>query len=143
MNRRMSISGWLLLLSLVLATSGSSAFASGSSTATVSCTLKQFVETVYQGPDKGLSLRGDLHLEADATGSVTGTLEQSQGPDVKVVGQVTGRAINLVFDLGNHQLLFGVGTLQHPLAQCKSPAGGSFAGPKAPDIGTWGWGLGG
>ena len=102
-----------------------------------------FTATVYHGPDSGLTVQGELNLHVDATGSVTGVLKQSKGvPVVSIVGQANGRAINLLFDLGTHGLLFGVGTMQEDLRTCKGHAGGPLVGPADPDSGSWGviWG---
>jgi hypothetical protein len=103
-----------------------------------------FTATVYRGLDTGLSVQGELTLQADASGSVTGVLKQTNGPQVvSIVGQANGRAINLLFDLGKKQLLFGVGTMQNDLRACEGQAGGSLVGPREADSGDWGviWGT--
>ena len=123
MYRHMCLIGWLLLFGLVLAGCGTSASAS-TSNPPVSCG-GDFTETVYRGPETGTTVQGKLTLHAEATGAVTGTLQQTVGPHVlSVVGQANGRAINLLFDLGSHGVLIGVGTMQEDLRTCKGQAGG-------------------
>jgi hypothetical protein len=129
----------LIALTLVLVACGSTDPSSPSSgAASFSCTFKQFSATVYQGPDRGLSVQGQLTLQVNQTGSLSGTLKQTSGPDVSVVGQADGRAINLVFNLGQNRLLFGVGTLQQDIHSCAGAAGGPLVGPNGPDSGNWG-----
>jgi hypothetical protein len=78
-----------------------------------------------------------LTLEIDAKGSVTGALKRQQGPDVSLVGQADGRAINLVFDLGDGQQIFGVGTGTQDIHTCQGRFRGVFSGPALEDIGIW------
>ena len=101
------------------------------------CTFKQFSAVVYQGTDRGLSVQGQLTLQMNKIGSLTGTLKQTNGPDVTVVGQTNGRAINLIFDLGQGRLLFDVGTLQQDIP-CGGAAGGPLVGPRSADSGNGG-----
>jgi len=84
-----------------------------------------------------MSLQGNLHLHIDQDGSVTGVLKQAKGPDIHSVGQANGRAINLIFDLGQNHLIYGVGTLQNPIQMCKGSVGGPFVGPAEKDTGSW------
>ena len=102
-----------------------------------------FDASVRTGPDAGWTLKGNLVLTVDPTGSATGVLTQADGSDVKAVGQVNGRAINLAFDLGQDMYIFGAGTLTNTLSECTGQVGGPFAGPKAGDLGDWGYGIGG
>src|SRR5690242_2146289 len=70
---------------------------SSPSSALIRCVFKNFRATVFRGPDAGLSVQGELHVQVDASGSLVATLKQPTGPDVPpVFGQATGRAINLV-----------------------------------------------
>ena len=129
----------LVLLPLFLAACAStSASATSASTTSFNCTFKQFSAVVYEGPDKGLSVEGQLTLQVNQSGSLTGTLKQTKGSDIPVVGQANGRAINLIFDLGQSRLLFGVGTLQQDIHTCAGAAGGPLVGPRGADSGNWG-----
>jgi hypothetical protein len=113
MTRHTFVLIWLILLALVLAGCGSTNSSSASpTTSTLTCTFNQFQATVHQGPDRGLSMQDQLILQANQAGSLTGMLKQTSEADVAVTGQANGRAINLIFDLGENRLLFGVGTLQ-------------------------------
>jgi hypothetical protein len=62
---------------------------------------------------------------------MTGTLKPPGGAEVAVVGQVTGRAINLALDLGGGRAMFGTGTLFRPISECAGTAGGPLVGPEA------------
>jgi hypothetical protein len=101
------------------------------------CLFAQFSATINTGPDAGTSLQGNLQLHIDQDGSVTGVLKQAKGPAINSVGQANGRAINLIFDLGHNQLIYGVGTLQNPIQMCKGSVGGPFVGPAEKDTGSW------
>jgi hypothetical protein len=72
---------------------------------------------------------------AAATGAATPTAGSTTS--VPVVGQSTGRAINLLFTVGDGQYLFGVGTMEHDLATCDGAMGGPFVGPQPGDAGDW------
>jgi hypothetical protein len=90
-----------------------------------------FEAVVDQGPDKGLTLAGELVVSVDANGGMTGTLKSAGEAEVAVVGQVTGRAINLALDLGGGRAMFGTGTLFQPISECAGTAGGPLVGPEA------------
>lgn len=88
-----------------------------------------------RGPDTGLSLDGLLALGLSPAGAVDhGQLVKADGTTVPVVGQVTGRAVNLLFTLGRGKTIYRVGTAQHPLAGCQP---GTLVGPAAGDSGDW------
>jgi hypothetical protein len=89
-----------------------------------------FEAVVDQGPDKGLSVVGTLTIDVDANGSMSGTLQPTSGANIAVIGQVTGRAINLAMDLGGGKSMFGTGTLFNPISQCSGTAGGPLVGPE-------------
>jgi hypothetical protein len=131
----------LIAFMLILSSSISTVIAAPSPTPSkslsINCLFAQFKATIYTGPDAGMSLQGNLHLHIDPDGSVTGVLKQANGPDIHSVGQANGRAINLIFDLGQNRLIYGVGTLQNPIQMCKGSAGGPFVGPDEKDAGSW------
>lgn len=107
------------------------------------CVSQAFEVDVVQGPDKGLALDGSLTLSLAPDGSLTGTFTPEKGAAVQVVGQATGRAINLVFDLGKDKTaamkyIFGVGTAVNDLKTCDGRVGGMFVGPQNEDSGYWG-----
>ena len=111
---------------------------------------------VRQGPNAGLAWRGTLRLALDGDGGLSGvylarrdeagnevaTATPEGDPtagtiELPVVGQATGRAINLMITVGDGQYVFGVGTLERPLDQCGGEMGGPFVGPEAGDTGDW------
>lgn len=116
------------------------------------CTL-DFEATVRVGPNAGKTLIGILTVEIDEHGALSGSLTgnslltDEEDQTVPVVGQATGRAVNLAFELQKSEgertpgiFLFGTGTAAHPISsatQCGGAMGGTFAGPEAGDIGDW------
>jgi len=97
----------------------------------------EFEARVVQGPDLGTTLAGRLALEINPAGSLNGVLVGNDGTQINVVGQATGRAVNLVFDLGGGLNVFGVGTAQQPVDACQGVMGGPFAGPHPGSTGDW------
>lgn len=108
----------------------------------IKCTVN-FEATVHQGPNVGLSLAGPLALEVDSTGNLTGVLTTNGGTYIQATGQAVGHSINLVFDLGDDKHIFGVGSLENNIQECKGAIGGPFTGPEPGDSGDWGYGIGG
>jgi hypothetical protein len=118
----------------------------------MSCTLPYFVASVREGPDKDWYITGDLKLTIAADGSVTGRVTSVDEKDkgkvlAAVMGQITGRAVDLVFDIGRPAdptqgdqevyYLFGSGMMVKPPTECSGPMGGLFTGPRPGDIGDW------
>jgi hypothetical protein len=103
-----------------------------------------FEATVYRGPTNGLSVKGDLTLRIDPSGSASGTVKQRGGPVVGAAGQVDGRAISLTIDMAGGRTLYGTGAARDgDVSECKGQMGGSLTGPKPGDSGDWGYALGG
>ena len=98
----------------------------------------QFQAAIQAGPDAGLSVAGDLKFEVARTGVLSGTLLRESGPALAVSGQVTGRAANLILDLGDGQFLFAVGTLQNDLEACTGVIGGTLTSSRPGNRGDWG-----
>jgi hypothetical protein len=106
-----------------------------------------FEATVLQGQSKGTSVSGDMTLNIDQDGGFTGTLVRTDKTEVPVSGQITGRAINLVMELARvtddsaGSYVYGTGVALNPIMgdpDCGGPLGGTFAGPKSNDLGSWG-----
>lgn len=95
-----------------------------------------FSGTVRQGPSAGLALVGSLVVAVDATGAAAGKLERPDGSRLGVVGQVTGRSIDVRIDLGERRV-FAMGTLEHDFEACQGDAGGVLVGPEPGDLGDW------
>lgn len=116
------------------------------------CTF-DFEATVRVGPNTGKTVGGILTAEIDEHGSLSGSLISNslfatdEDQPIAVVGQVTGRAINLALQLQKSEdettagrALLGTGTAAFPISaatQCGGAMGGTFAGPDAGDIGDW------
>jgi hypothetical protein len=112
---------------------------------TDTCTWK-FEATVRVGPNTGTSFAGTLTVEIDKHGALSGPLTTTDDQAIPMVGQVTGRAINLAFELQKPEgetpgrYLFGTGTAWTPIAsaiQYGGVMGGTFAGPDEGNIGDW------
>jgi hypothetical protein len=84
-------------------------------------------------------LLGDLSFTVDSTGSLDGAFVLEDGSSIPTVGQVNGRAIHLVFSLGDEQYVYGTGTALQPIVSesCGETMGGTFAGPGEGDLGDW------
>lgn len=112
--------------------------------AMVACSIP-FEASVRSGPNAGFSVTGELQLVAEADGSVTGALMLEDGAQIPLVGQVNGRAINLLFavdispDAASPRVIFGTGTALTPIdaETCGTWLGGPFSGPDAGDLGDW------
>jgi hypothetical protein len=113
-----------------------------SSTSTIECN-GDFEATVHQGKNAGLSLAGKLSLRINPAGSLVGALATDDSTSVAITGYAISQSINLVFDLGGGRQIFGVGSLQNDIRECKGLAGGPFTGPEPGDSGDWGYAIGG
>lgn len=131
----------LILVSLIVLALGLTACA-GSTASTIACS-GDFEATVHQGKNAGLALVGKLSLQIQPSGSISGVLATDDNLNVLVTGYAINQAINMVFDLSNGQYIFGVGSLQHNIQECKGVAGGPFTGPEPGDNGDWGYAIGG
>jgi len=123
------------------------------SQATRTCSTA-FEVTIHEGPSAPVLLAGGLTLQIEPSGSFNGTLTRGvanadelealgvlPARDIPVVGQVNGHAINLLFDLGEGQRVFGAGTAESDLDQCDGDIpgaiGGPAVGPQPGDRGDW------
>ena len=99
----------------------------------------EFDATVHQGPSAGLALIGILQFDLDTTGGLTGTFALEDGSEALVAGQVNGRAVNLIFDLGDQRYIYGVGTSLYNVRDedCGGELGGPLVGPEPGDSGDW------
>lgn len=112
----------LVMFVLLLAACGGSAQNSGG----VSCSGSLKV-TSGVGIGEGLKLLGNLNFQVDSSGGLNGIFSPGGQPDIVIVGQVSGRAVNLSADLGGGQYLFGTGTVQSSANGCPMIAGGPLA----------------
>ncbi|MBI1880916.1 MAG: hypothetical protein HYR94_22280 [Chloroflexi bacterium] len=130
----------LLIASVILVISLSAC--SSAATSEVACS-GDFEAAVHSGKNAGLSLAGKLSLHIQPSGNFIGTLATDDSASVQVTGYAVSQALNLVFDLGDGRYLFGVGSSQYDIGECKGVAGGPFTGPEPGDSGDWGYTIGG
>jgi hypothetical protein len=121
-------------LTILMSSGGGAAAATGGAQ---DCTLKDLVATIRIGPDKGFRLAGSANLQIDSSGGVSGSLAQTNRRPGKVVGQASGRAINLVFSLADGRQVFSTGTLVNDISTCQGLMRGPVVGPRQGDIGDW------
>jgi hypothetical protein len=107
------------------------------------------VATVRLGPDATErmqtdvpgELRGVISFALGPDGAIdAGRLLLDGGPEVPVVGQATGRALNLRADLQAVQeglALVLVGTAEEPVSRCTGAVDGMLTGPLPGDLGDW------
>ena len=136
MRRRLA---QMVLLMLVF---GLAACAGATSDASVSCS-GSFKASTRLGVGEGLELLGNLTFQIDPSGALSGNFAGGGQTSIQVVGQVSGRSVNLAADLGGGQYLFGSGTAQSIANGCPTIAGGSLAIESAPgsnsaeQVGSW------
>ena len=102
-----------------------------------SCELSIFAKT-SAGPSKNVAYTGTLRLEIGDDGAIdAGSFDLDNGASLPLVGQATGRALNLRVTLEDGGILALNGTAELDLVLCRGGASGVFGGPKDADIGTW------
>ncbi len=112
----------------------------------LSVCLLDIVANVRLGPSAGAilegnvpgELRGELTFEIGPNGAVdSGRLAVEGGPELPVVGQVDGRALNLRVEVAPDQTVVLVGTAARPLDRCQGDVDGLLTGPRVGDLGDW------
>lgn len=148
-NKTLAFVGTLLILGMLVAGFLVQSQGAARAQADMSCTLHDFVAAVRSGPNAGWTVAGDLNLTIATDGSVSGTVTSAADASTlaTVVGQITGHAVNLAFDLGkaadtaangeHEYYMYGSGTMVNAPSDCAGPMGGVFAGPQPGDIGDW------
>jgi hypothetical protein len=112
--------------------------------AQVTCHIP-FEAEVRSGPNAGLAVAGELMLAAEADGSTIGALVLADGTKIPLVGQVSGRAVHLLFmldvsaDASAPRVILGTGTALTDIDDetCGTWLGGPFSGPDEGDLGDW------
>lgn len=128
-SRRLFLPG-LLLLTLILASCGGTAAPTASATSCSGHFELNGAEENEEGDMEMVTvLAGNLQLDVDETGAASGAYTDDEQV-VSVVGQVTGQAVSLVFDLGDDTYAFGTGAMTHPIDECQGIAGGPAGGPE-------------
>ena len=110
-------------------------------TGAVTC-IYDFDGTIDLGPSSTLpssnQISGELTLTIESDGSINSAkLDLPGGQTWRVVGQATGRAINLRFSVPNTGAFIAVGTGRNDVANCTSAMSGPASGPKRRDAGSW------
>lgn len=105
------------------------------------CTYS-FEAAVSVGPssesDRFKSISGELELTIGDGGAIdAGRLVAADGTESNVVGQATGRAINLRIELDDDQALVLVGTAEREVRKCRGLMSGIANGPQRGDLGDW------
>jgi hypothetical protein len=102
-----------------------------------------FDATVRIGPNAGSAYVGMLNLAVEPDGRVDqGRFSLVDGTALPVVGQIQGRSLGLLFELGEGRNLYGVGSAAAGIEeQFGDSLGGPFAGPNPGDIGDWEGGM--
>ncbi len=111
------------------------------------CTLA-FVATVRQGPSAGQvlaagagkpgELQGELSFTLTETGGIDkGTLRLPNGTNLPVVGQATGRSLQLRIAAGQGRAVVVVGVGEQELTTCQGAVDGLATGPQPGDLGDW------
>ena len=127
---------------LMLLVFGLAACGGATSDTSASCS-GSFKASTGLGIGEGLKLLGNLTFQIDTSGALSGNFAGGGQTSIQVVGQVSGRSVNLAADLGGGQYLFGSGTAQSIANGCPTIAGGSLAIESAPgsnsaeQVGTW------
>lgn len=112
--------------------------------------------TIHEGPSAAsgpVTLSGKLKVKIDPDGGFTGALTPPDGQSsivfgnlqvedptrISVVGQINGRAFNLVLDLGNGKNIYGSGTSKNDLSKVRDAGGigGAAVGPESGDRDDW------
>jgi hypothetical protein len=128
----------LVMLVFGLAACGGSAVNS----AGVSC-RGSFKASTGLSVGEGLQLLGSLTFQVDTSGALSGNFVSGGQPAIQVVGQVSGRSVNLAAALGGGRYLFGSGTVQSAADGCPTIAGGPLAVESPPgagpseQVGSW------
>jgi hypothetical protein len=126
--------GRLARIVLMVLVFGLAACGGSTSDASVSCS-GSFKASTGLGIGEGLELLGSLSFQIDTSGALSGNFAGGGGPAIQVVGQVSGRSVNLAANLGDGRYLFGSGTAQSAANGCPMIAGGPLAVESAPGAG--------
>jgi hypothetical protein len=96
------------------------------------------VATTAVGPHKDTTYSGTLNLEIGDNGAIDGgSFDLDTGTSLPLVGQATGRVLNLRVALSDGGILALNGTADIDLVLCRGDASGVIGGPDDTDLGTW------
>ena len=101
-----------------------------------------FLSTVGTGKNKGKHFDGELEFTIEPTGAIDrGRLTTSDGKTYDVVGQATGRSLNLRIKINPTTFRSLIGTGEKDITDCKGRVDGTFGGWAADDLGLWRLGV--
>jgi hypothetical protein len=101
------------------------------------CALKFDGEVAF-GPDEGTTLAGTLRMQIGRDGAIDGgAIEIDERTQLAVVGQATGRALNLRISVADGRWVTLTGTAAEDVRACTSRIEGMLSGPQRRDLGTW------
>jgi hypothetical protein len=100
------------------------------------CVLHLHAETAT-GPNLDAVYDGELSLDIDDDGNIDRGAFMTQEGSFDVVGQTSGRGLNLRIELENDQALTLIGTGEQDIILCRGEMQGEFGGPLMKDLGTW------
>ena len=107
---------------------------------TLTCVV-DFSATVRQGPSAGQAagqVRGELTFGLSGRGALeNASLRLPNGSEVPVVGQATGRSLDLRIGSGANQTVIAMGVGEREIADCQGAIDGLATGPAAGDLGDW------
>jgi len=101
------------------------------------CAFK-ITATTSAGPNEGTTYSGMLNMRIGDDGAIDeGSFDTDDGESFDLVGQASGRALNLRITLADDKVLTLSGTSAVDLVLCRGAAAGTFGGPDDGDLGTW------
>jgi hypothetical protein len=105
---------------------------------TTTCQLN-FSARFVTGPGEGSSLSGELTIAIGPEGAIDdGTFRSSQGATFDVVGQATGRSLDMLFiNTEDDQRISLNGVAARDVELCRGGIRGTFGGPDVENLGTW------
>jgi hypothetical protein len=143
---RFGVAGLLAGLTSALGRERMAGAASAAQADALSVCLLEIVATIRLGPSAGViiegnvpgELRGELSFPLAPDGAIdNGRLRLEGGAEFPVVGQTTGRALDLRVDIAPDQTIILVGTASQRLSQCTGDVDGLLTGPRVGDLGDW------
>ncbi len=101
------------------------------------CTFP-FYAQVFQGPNTGMVLQGNVTLSIEPSGYAGGILTEDNGTVGGLAGQATGRALSILVDVGSDHFA-AIGVADGDVRDCGfTRIFGSLVGPAIDDSGSWG-----
>jgi hypothetical protein len=99
----------------------------------------QFSARFVTGPGEGTSLSGELTITIGSEGAIDdGVFRSTQGATYDVVGQATGRSLDMLFiNTESDERISLNGVAARDVNLCRGGIRGTFGGPDVENLGTW------